>query len=192
MSNFVKHKYQVQLATHESLKRAVARVFQRTLFEQPDVELRDHKRLTTEADTSMDVVGLCDEILGAAILRGASDIHLIPAANELLVHLRVDGELELYRCLPSAAQSGIVSRLKVLAGMDIAERRAAQDGRIRSHVGHEKMPIEMRVATLPTRYGERMTLRLLGSQNGHLSLTGWGCASRISPRLSALRRGRMD
>ncbi len=90
------------------------------------------------------------------------------------MQLRVDGQLEIYRHLPAAAQSGIISRLKVLAGMDIAERRAAQDGRIRSRVGHDQAQVEMRVATLPTRYGERMTLRLLGTQSSAMTLSGLG------------------
>lgn len=176
VTNYVKHPYSVQLTTADSLKRACTRVFQRTLFEQPisDSAKEGRAEATDATHTSLDVVALCDEILGAAILRGASDIHLIPTAEQLLVHLRVDGELENYRQLPALAHSGIVSRLKVLAGMDIAERRAAQDGRIRSRIGGHSAPIEMRVATLPTRYGERMTLRILGTQNGQLSLPSLG------------------
>ena len=175
VNNYVKHKYRVELATPESLKRACTRVFQRTIFEQHsgDAKRESHSD-AHDVSGAADVVALCDEILGAAIIRGASDIHLIPTSQELLVHLRVDGELETYRNLPATTQSGIISRLKVLAGMDIAERRAAQDGRIRSRVGHEHGTIEMRVATLPTRYGERMTLRLLGMQSGQLTLPNLG------------------
>lgn len=179
VSNYVKHEFSVQLVSPESLQRACSRVFQRTLFEQPNSNVETTALTgrgvdTADASSASDVVSLCDEILGAALLRGASDIHLIPTAQELLVQLRVDGELEVYRQLPSTAQSGVLSRLKVLAGMDIAERRAAQDGRIRSRVGSRDAMVEMRVATLPTRYGERMTLRLLGTHHGQLSLDGLG------------------
>ena len=175
VANYIKHDFDLQLVTADSLRRACLRVFQRTLFEQPETETaREDKSHSTDVSSATDVVALCDEILGAAVLRGASDIHLIPTAHELQVHLRVDGHLESYRNLPAAAHAGVLSRLKVLAGMDIAERRAAQDGRIRSRLGKDALAIEMRVATLPTRYGERMTLRLLGMQSGELTLAGLG------------------
>ncbi len=174
LSNYVKQAYRIELASPESIRRACVRVHQRSQFAQPIDTTGSSKGETIEAAVTQDVVALCDEILQAAMLRGASDIHLIPTAQELLVQLRVDGQLEVYRQLPATSHSGVISRLKVLAGMDIAERREAQDGRIRSSTTADGGHIEMRVATLPTRYGERMTLRLLGLQGGQLSLTNLG------------------
>jgi general secretion pathway protein E len=126
------------------------------------------------SNDNYDAVALCDEFLQAAILRGASDIHVVPAARGLAVQLRVDGELENYRELPAACHSAVTSRLKVLAGLDIAEKRAAQDGRITSQFGARSRKVDIRVATLPTRYGERITLRLLTPHDSKISLAGLG------------------
>ena len=70
-------------------------------------------------------VGLCDELMHAAIIRQASDIHIDPEEKHVQIRLRVDGALERHRTLPSAALTGVISRFKVLGGMDIAEKRAA-------------------------------------------------------------------
>jgi general secretion pathway protein E len=139
--------------------------------------LRELKRVHGEPRAAEgradDAVALCDELLQAANLRRASDIHLCPERDGLHVRLRVDGQLELYRRLASAQQPELLSRIKVLAGMDIAERRAPQDGRFRHEfVGGE--PVEVRVATLPTNHGERATLRLLGQQAETLQLDRLG------------------
>ena len=88
--------------------------------------------------------------------------------------MRVDGLLESYREFPIALQPLVLSRLKVLAGMDIAEKRAPQDGRITSRFSGSRQSLDIRVATLPTRYGERMTLRLLTAHASKLSLQSLG------------------
>ena len=121
-----------------------------------------------------DVVGLCDEMLHAALLRQASDIHIDPDAEGLLVRFRVDGALETYRRLPLGVASGVISRFKVLAGMDIAEKRAAQDGAFRHKYGRAVQCVDLRVATLPTKHGERMTLRFLGLHAETLTLERLG------------------
>jgi general secretion pathway protein E len=121
-----------------------------------------------------DAVVLGDEMLHAAILRQASDIHIDPEQDGLQIRFRVDGVLERYRQLPSVLQSGIISRFKVLCGMDIAEKRAPQDGGFKHRYGRAGQTIDIRVATLPTKYGERMTLRLLALQTAQLTLERLG------------------
>jgi len=116
---------------------------------------------------------LCDELLNAALLRQASDIHIDPSAERLNVRFRVDGVLEDYRPLQKAMHLGIISRFKVLSSIDIAEKRAAQDGHF-NHVTPSGNRIDIRVATLPTRHGERMTLRLLATERGTLTLETLG------------------
>ena len=101
----------------------------------------------------------CDALLRAAVLRGASDIHIDPAQDDTRVRFRVDGRLEDYTRLSHSATGTLISRLKVLSGMDIAEKRAPQDGRFQQDMREGRL--ELRVATLPTVLGERMTLRLL-------------------------------
>lgn len=153
----------------ESVRRAQARVYDSPSMNGEVLSVR-----SSESRSDCDAVTVCDELLQAAILRGASDIHLVPNATSLAVQLRVDGQLELYRELPMSLQPLVLSRLKVLAGMDIAEKRAAQDGRITSHSSNSRHSIDIRVATLPTRYGERMTMRLLTSHASKLSLQALG------------------
>jgi type II secretory ATPase GspE/PulE/Tfp pilus assembly ATPase PilB-like protein len=86
----------------------------------------------------------------------------------------VDGVLENYRRLPVALQNVIISRFKVLSGLDIAEKRAPQDGGFKHRYGRTGQTVDIRVATLPTKYGERMTLRLLALQTEQLTLERLG------------------
>ena len=127
-----------------------------------------------EADD--DAIGLTDEILRFAFLRQASDIHIEPRRDVVRVRLRVDGQLEELRRLPASRQAGLVSRLKVLCGMDIAEKRAPQDGAFTwsSGTGKTSPSIDIRAATVPVKYGERMTLRLLNLHTGSLTLEKLG------------------
>lgn len=123
---------------------------------------------------SIDVVATCDEILETAFSRNASDIHIDPEENILLVQLRVDGSLEPLRKLPKAIHNALVGRYKVLSRMDIAERRMAQDGRFAQKLGPDERKIHIRTATLPTTHGERMTLRLLATETEQLTLNKLG------------------
>jgi type IV pilus assembly protein PilB len=123
-------------------------------------------------------VALGDELMQAAIVRQASDIHLDPDEKKLQVRFRVDGVLEKFRELPINVHNGLISRFKVLAGMDIAEKRAPQDGRFSHRSGPTSQAMDIRVATLPTKYGERMTLRLLAMQTESLTLEKLGMLAR--------------
>ena len=154
LRSYLKCDFEFVKVSMDSLRRTLARV-----YDSPSIGSSALSFAVREAKDEGDTaVATCDELLQAAILRGASDVHLLPTATSLNVQLRVDGQLELYRELPLAIQPLVLSRLKVLAGMDIAEKRAAQDGRISSRFAGARNSIDIRVATLPTRYGERMTL----------------------------------
>jgi type IV pilus assembly protein PilB len=120
-----------------------------------------------------DATETCDEILYSAVMRQASDIHFDPGAEYLRVRFRVDGQLEDIARLPSTAASSLTNRIKVLSGMDISEKRAPQDGGFKHEYG-ENRTIDIRAATLPTKWGERTTLRLLGLQTGSLTLQRLG------------------
>ncbi len=121
-----------------------------------------------------DVVALCDELMEVAFTRGSSDIHIDPEENITLIQLRVDGVLEPLRKLPRAIHNAVISRFKVLAKMDIAERRMAQDGRFFHCLGPQQRRVHIRVASLPTTHGERMTLRLLAVEIEQLTLNRLG------------------
>ncbi len=155
----------------EALERAIRRVFgdgrdRMSILEAP------HGSPLEGLDA--DAVDLTDEILFSAYLKQASDIHIDPRRDKLLIRFRVDGRLETHVELPPTAHSEIVGRLKVLAGMDIAEKRAPQDGSFSKQFVSGGREIDVRVATLPTKHGERMTLRLLALQTGQLTLERLG------------------
>jgi len=106
-----------------------------------------------------DVVALLDGILDEASGRDASDVHLAPAADGLRVRLRIDGVLQELLTLPAALHQGLIARVKVRAGLDVTERRLPLDGQL-THALPEGQ-LDVRVATMPTGQGERVTLRLL-------------------------------
>jgi type II secretory ATPase GspE/PulE/Tfp pilus assembly ATPase PilB-like protein len=139
-----------------------------------------------------DIVGLCNEIMEAAFERGASDIHIDPEEHIVLVQLRVDGELEPFRKLPKSIHPPLIGRFKVLSGMDIAERRMAQDGRFAHPLGPQKRKIHFRAAILPTTHGERITLRLLAVDTEQLTLNKLGMsesALKIFAEYTAHKQG---
>ena len=108
-----------------------------------------------------------------------------------MVRFRIDGVLHEIMSIPRRMQSGVISRLKIMAELDIAERRVPQDGRIGLMVGGK--PIDMRVATLPTVYGEKVVMRLLDKSNVMLDLEDLGFAEKALKRFQqvvheALRR----
>jgi type IV pilus assembly protein PilB len=119
------------------------------------------------------VVKFVNKILVDAIRRGASDIHFEPYENQYRVRLRMDGMLRAVASPPQKLANRISSRLKVMAGLDIAERRVPQDGRIKLNLskGHA---MDFRVSTLPTLFGEKIVLRILDSSSAKLGIDKLG------------------
>lgn len=113
-----------------------------------------------------------EQILSEAIRAGASDIHFEPMAQRFRVRLRVDGRLQEHGDVPLTARDMLVSRLKVLANLDIAQKRLPQDGRVVWREAGE--PVECRVSALPTLHGEKLVVRLLDGAKVPLSLEGLG------------------
>jgi type IV pilus assembly protein PilB len=124
---------------------------------------------TTEAESAATMppsdaspaVDLCAQIMLDAVTQGASDIHIEAGANETRVRLRIDGVLRDYLYVPQWMRGSLLSRIKILAKLDIAEQRLPQDGRIQYQV--QDQAIDVRVSTLPTHFGEKAVLRLLRS-----------------------------
>ncbi|MCK4873928.1 MAG: Flp pilus assembly complex ATPase component TadA, partial [Phycisphaerales bacterium] len=114
------------------------------------------------------VVKLVDALLFEALGLNASDVHVQPLADRTLVRYRVDGVLHTARELPSKLTAAVVSRIKVMGRMDIAERRVPQDGRATVTVGSGSAAkaVDLRISTLPTSYGERAVIRLLDTGSG--------------------------
>lgn len=124
-----------------------------------------------EADDAP-VVQLVDELIDRAVTDRASDIHIEPMENAFRVRLRVDGHLHEVMRPELAYHPSVVARLKVMAGLDIAERRAPQDGRI--ELRDRGRNVDVRVATLPTIYGEKVVLRLFDKSKALIKLTDLG------------------
>ena len=114
-----------------------------------------------------------NKILVDAINRGASDIHIEPFERELRVRFRIDGILHAITSQPISFAARIVARIKILARLDIAERRAPQDGRVKLKISKNKA-YDFRVNTLPTVYGEKVVMRILDSSSANLDLTTLG------------------
>jgi general secretion pathway protein E len=128
-----------------------------TLLNQADRDL-----LSTEGKGP--IIKLVDGLLFEALGRSASDIHIQPLADSALVRLRLDGVLHTVRELPRKVSTAVVSRIKVMGRMDIAERRVPQDGRATVNIGDQisgGRSIDLRISTLPTSHGERVVIRLL-------------------------------
>lgn len=120
-----------------------------------DVSVEQLRELVEEAP----IVRLANMIIGQAVQDGASDIHIEPSREKVRVRYRVDGILHEAMTLPKKAQSSLISRIKIMASMDIAEKRAPQDGRISMLI--EGKQWDFRVSTLPNVFGEKVVMRVL-------------------------------
>jgi type IV pilus assembly protein PilB len=144
-----------------------------------DADREELERATRRAP----VVRLVDRILRKAIDDGASDIHVEETGGDVRIRLRIDGLLRQTLDLPAASRRAVLSRIKVIAGMDISVKRRAQDGRIPLEHGGRKLTL--RVSTLPVNGGEKAVVRVLDSDSAPRSLDGLGMARED---LVALRR----
>jgi len=125
--------------------------------------------------SSDEAVEICDQLLKSGIIRQASDIHLnVRRGGDVQVRLRIDGALVEDLVLPATLRLPVFNRIKVLGGLDISEKRAAQDGSFRFDPKGALARIEVRVATIPARHGERLTLRLLAQDAQLDTLDGLG------------------
>ncbi|MBI5902025.1 MAG: type IV-A pilus assembly ATPase PilB [Deltaproteobacteria bacterium] len=137
--------------------------------EEDDVDLMDLKKAVEDAP----VVKLVNLILTDAIKRGASDIHIEPYEKSFRVRYRVDGVLSEVMKPPMKLKNAIVSRIKIMSNLDIAERRLPQDGRIKLKLAKNK-EMDYRVSVLPTLFGEKVCMRLLDKSNLQLDMTKLG------------------
>jgi general secretion pathway protein E len=167
---------------------ADARAMVEGMDENPDLkaladELPEPEDLL-ESDDDAVIIRLINALLTEAVKEGASDIHIEPFEHRLVVRFRVDGQLR--EILTPARQIGapVVSRIKVMAKLDIAEKRLPQDGRIGLRIAGR--PVDVRVSTIPSGHGERVVLRLLDKQAGRLDLGRLGMAPAMLDQLAGL------
>jgi len=118
------------------------------------------------------VIKIIDTLVAHAIHQDASDIHIEPAENELIIRYRIDGILHDVMKLPQSAAAAMVARIKVLAGLKLDEKRLPQDGRFKTVL--DEQPVSFRVSTLPTYYGEKTVIRILRESAHGFTLEGLG------------------
>lgn len=139
-----------------------------------DDEMETQDLNAVEASTEeAPIVKLVNMLIAKASAERASDLHIEPTDKDLRVRFRVDGVLHEIMRTPRSVSNAVVSRLKIMADMDIAERRRPQDGRISLRVGGTKT-IDLRVSSLPTIYGEKIVMRILDNSTATLELEGLG------------------
>ena len=150
-----------------------------------ELEAEDLSTIATELNQPRDLLELADEapvirllnsILFQAVKERASDIHIEPFERDLEVRFRIDGILYKMLAPPKVVQEALISRVKIMAGLNIAEKRLPQDGRFRVIVAGRD--VDIRVSIIPTFFGERVVLRILDKQKGVISLTDIGLSAR--------------
>lgn len=140
--------------------------------ELPDLSVSTLDKVSEEAP----IVKLVNVILNDAIRRGASDIHIEPYEKEYRVRFRVDGMMQTVMSPPLRLRDAIASRIKIMAKLDISEKRLPQDGRVmlKMNLGGRKKQLDFRISTLPTLFGEKIVLRLLDKEALKLDMTQLG------------------
>jgi type IV pilus assembly protein PilB len=158
------------VAAATDLTRLIDRAHRPELFvdEQPVEEIVETEDIREAAATTAPAISLVNSLIARAIDEGASDLHFEPQAKQMTVRIRVDGVMRNLATIPKSMQPAVTSRLKIMAELDIAERRAPQDGRMSIRVGG--MPMDLRCAVLPTTYGEQLVLRIMNRPGGRLGL----------------------
>ena len=137
-----------------------------------------------DAEDDAPIIRLINVLLARAVKQNASDIHIEPFENRLLIRIRVDGILQEVMQPPRALAPLIASRIKVMAKLDIAEKRLPQDGRISLRIAGRA--VDVRVSTMPSGHGERVVLRILDKQAGRLDLQNLGMDEHTLKRMDQL------
>lgn len=165
------------IATHDDVASAIDR-FCRADHELDELqeELGDVidafgalETMSTSVEDDAPIVRFVNLLITQAILDRASDIHIEPGEKDMAIRYRIDGVLHEMQKAPKASAAGVVSRLKIMSDIDIAERRKPQDGRL--SVNHGGRQIDLRVATLPTVWGEKVVMRILDNSSTTLTLS---------------------
>jgi type IV pilus assembly protein PilB len=171
------------LADPNDLERSIDQVFsQRPTLHVVDEALapveegEERYDLALVSDEASPAISLVNQVLAQAIQDRASDVHFEPQERQMMVRARVDGVMRELATVPKTMQQAALSRLKVMAQLDIAERSLPQDGR--SVVKLNGEPIDLRVAVLPTTYGEKVVVRILQRSSTHTSLGELGMSEQ--------------
>ncbi len=144
----------------------------------------DEAQAGSGSESDAPIVRLCDQIIAEAVQLRASDIHIEPFEDRVRIRYRIDGALVEREALPKRFQGALMSRFKILAKLDIAERRRTQDGRIKLTLGEKEL--DLRVSVIPTNHGQSIVMRILDKDNIRVSLVQLGFSERDYKRFTHL------
>jgi len=190
--------YTLALATRAQILSAVNMIFdqdghnvQKLMDDMEDDEFLHIEDIEQTADLLDDtsdapVIRLVNQMISQAVKAGASDIHIEPFQDELVVRYRIDGILYPMMTPPKMFQSSLISRVKVMAKMNIAEKRVPQDGRAQVRLGNQE--IDMRISTVPTNFGERLVIRLLNKSGYFMHISEFGLSRENEQHLHDIFR----
>nr|WP_249316905.1 GspE/PulE family protein [Bacillus sp. FJAT-50079] len=163
------------LATKEELQRTISKYYElQGSVDEALIGFTPEEKLNEAGITDEDspVVRLVNQIISHGVTQRASDIHFDPMETELKVRFRVDGVLRTERSLPKHMQNVIIARIKIMGNLNITENRMPQDGRVKININFK--PIDIRISTLPSIYGEKIVLRILDLSNALNNLENLG------------------
>jgi type IV pilus assembly protein PilB len=168
------------VAPASDLHSTIARVYKAQVdivdeHEEPDEAETTVEDIREGAATSAPAIKLVNSLIARAIDEDASDLHFEPQAKQLVVRARIDGVMRRVTTISKSMQPAVTSRLKIMGELDIAERRAPQDGRVSIRVGGQ--PMDLRIAVLPTTHGEQIVLRIMNRAGGRLGLQQLGLST---------------
>ena len=177
----------VGVASGDAIDRAITRVHEQV---QEITEVDDHldeaQTQVLDLDHETPAVVFVNKTISRALDLGASDIHFTPQARRLNVRVRIDGVVRDLTSIAGSSQAAVTSRLKIMGELDIAERRAPQDGRVTIRRGSDT--VDVRIAVLPTTHGEKVTLRILNQRDAPSSLAELGMWPRSAVLVEAALR----
>jgi len=169
------------LSTESDIEYAIELFYGASKYISKDQGGEDVKKsirvVSKELDEDTQAVEVINLLLGESIKIGASDIHIEPREEDVRIRFRLDGVLQQYYTLPKSSMSALISRIKILSEMDIAESRKPQDGRF-SHK-HEAIKVDLRTSTFPTPNGEKIVMRILDENRGRIELNKLGFQEKM-------------
>lgn len=189
--------YEIQpvIVSEEDMNEAFSRYFGisgsvKEVFKDLDVQIEEEtveEQGSAELEAMVEdapIVRLVNLLITQAVKERASDIHLEPTERELVIRYRVDGRLKKIMTSPKNTQAAIISRIKIISGMNIAEKRVPQDGRIQMRV--DGIPIDLRVSCIPVVFGEKVVMRILFKNNVLAKMESLGFLSDTLERFRSI------
>lgn len=178
------YKVEIGIASEEEIRNAIAKYYSRDFMEKAAAKLNEEEKINEnkededeiKEENSSPAVKLIDRIIENAVRNKVSDIHIEPQKNNIVIRYRIDGRLKKQFEAPKEPLNSMVTRIKLLSGMDISERRIPQDGKILSEIDGKE--IDLRVSILPSINGENLVIRILDKTAFDLSKVNLGFTNR--------------